>query len=64
MLLNTDVIFSSYKSQLKPLKAFLFPIDPDEINLPQLEHACVDLTRPAVVAIWTRPFDLQVSVDD
>ena len=48
----------------EPLKTLLLSVDPDEVNLSQVEHARVDLTRPAVVAIGTRPFDLQVSVDD
>ena len=48
----------------EPLEALVLPVDPDEVHLPQVEHARVDLARPAVVAVGTGPLDLQVSVDD
>ena len=44
----------------EPLEALLVPVDPDEVDLPEVEHASLDLVRPAVVAARARVLDIKV----
>ena len=44
----------------EPLEALLVPVDPDEVDLPQVEHPSLDLVRPAVVAARARVLDIKV----
>ena len=43
------------------LEALLVPVHPDEVHLPQVEHASLHPVAPGVVAAWASRLHLQVS---
>ena len=46
----------------KPLEALLVAVDPDEVDLLEVEHASLDRVRPTVAAAGAGVLDVQVPV--
>ena len=47
----------------EPLEALLVSVDPDEVHLPQVEHAPFDLVSPTLATAWARVLDIEEPVD-
>ena len=47
----------------EPLEALLVSVDPDEVHLPQVEHAPFDLVNPTLATTWARVLDIEEPVD-
>ena len=46
----------------EPLEALLVSVDPDEVHLPQVEHAPFDLVSPTLATTWARVLDIEEPV--
>ena len=46
----------------EPLEALLVSVDPDEVHLPQVEHAPFDLVSPTLTTTWARVLDIEEPV--
>ena len=46
----------------EPLEALLVSVDPDEVHLPQVEHAPFDLVTPTLATTWACVLDVEEPV--
>ena len=46
----------------EPLEALLVSVDPDEVHLPQVEHAPFDLVSPTLATTWAPVLDIEEPV--
>ena len=46
----------------EPLEALLVSVDPDEVHLPQVEHAPFDLVSPTLATSWAPVLDIEEPV--